>query len=83
MIRGELATGPGPSDSGRGISRGVAVELQTLALLDVGYRRMDGDRRGAVVRCTSTSRLSIFSWFEAAAVIFFNLMTFKIYCEFQ
>lgn len=82
MIRGELATGSGPSDSGRGISRGVAVELQTLALLDVGYRRVDGDRRGAVVRCTST-RLSTFSWFEAAAAIFLNLMTFKIYCEFQ
>lgn len=83
MIGGELAAGPGPSDPGRGVSRGVAVELQTLALLDVSDRRMDGDHRGAVLRCTSTSRLGTFSWLEAAPVIFSHLVTFKIYGEFQ
>lgn len=81
VIRGELAAGSGPSDPGRGISRGVAVELQTLALLDVGDRRMDGDHGGAVLRCSSTSRLGTFS--EAAPVIFSNRVTFKIYCKFQ
>lgn len=43
VVGGEPSAGPRPADLGRRISWGEAVELQALALLHVGYRRLDAD----------------------------------------
>lgn len=43
VVGGQVSTGSRPGNLGRRISRGKAAEFQTLALLDVGYRRLDGD----------------------------------------
>lgn len=43
VVRGETSISSRPRDLRGRISRGVTVELQTLALLDVSYRRLDGD----------------------------------------
>lgn len=53
VVGREASTGSHPGNLGRRISRCKAVELQTLALLDISYRWLDGDHWQARVRCTN------------------------------
>lgn len=68
MVGGEASAGPGPGDSRRGVPRGHAVEVQTLALLDISYGRLDGDHGGALIRCTDANR----SGFQSSPLTFKN-----------
>lgn len=60
VVRGEAATGSRPGDLGRRISGGEAVELQTLAFLDVSYRRLDADHWRALFRCRNKDRCTTY-----------------------
>ena len=54
-VGGEVSAHSRPGDLWRRISRSQTVELQTLTLLDVGYRRLDADQGRAVVRWANTN----------------------------
>lgn len=70
VVGGEASAGPGPGDSRRGVPRGHAVEVQTLALLDISYGRLDGDHGGALIRCTNTNTSGFKSPNRASALTF-------------
>lgn len=55
VIGGEASTSSHPCDWRRGVSRGETVELQALALLDIGYGRLDADCRGTMIHCVDTN----------------------------
>lgn len=79
VVRGETSTGFCPSDLGRRISGGMAVELQTLALLDISYRWLDGDHWGDMVRCkkTQTDRPHQETYLQEIRSDLLNLMTLQ------
>lgn len=60
VVRGKAATGSRPGDLGRRISGGEAVELQTLAFLDVSYRWLDADHWRALFRCRNKDRCTTY-----------------------
>lgn len=51
-----MSTDSGPDDLGRRISRSKTVELQILTLLDISYRRLNGDHTGGAVAACSKKK---------------------------
>lgn len=89
VVRGEAATGSRPGDLGRRISGGEAVELQTLAFLDVSYRRLDADHWRALFRCRNKDRCTTYGltgstdhsmWRYGRGILFFLLSGLIISC---
>lgn len=89
VVRGEAATGSRPGDLGRRISGGEAVELQTLAFLDVSYRRLDADHWRALFRCRNKDRCTTCGltgstdhsmWRYGRGILFFLLSGLIISC---
>lgn len=60
MVGVETSAGSRPCDLGRRVSRGQTVEVQVLALLDISYGWLDGDRGRGMVSCTNTNRCTAF-----------------------
>lgn len=89
VVRGEAATGSRPGDLGRRISGGEAVELQTLAFLDVSYRWLDADHWRALFRCRNKDRCTTYGltgstdpsmWRYGRGILFFLLSGLIISC---
>lgn len=89
VVRGEAATGSRPGDLGRRISGGEAVELQTLAFLDVSYRRLDADHWRALFCCRNKDRCTTYGltgstdhsmWRYGRGILFFLLSGLIISC---